>query len=295
MSRILVSGAAGFIGRNLVRVLQGAGRAEVVAIRRDVDFLSSESVQRAFADAGPVDYIIHAADKGGDARWSESHAATQFITNSLITVHALDAWRRVCPEARFVGLGSVWAYPADVSEVVEEKYWDGRMHPPTEHYGLTKKLLGVGIEAMRKEHGMRGVMLVLGAVYGSGDTSTRVIPSLIKRMRSRPETLEVWGSPDGTRDFVHIDDQIEGILRHLDYDGGLLNVSTGLSTTLQELVSTLVRILDYRGNVVFASGKNQGVVQRLIRVDKARAATGWPDNYRLHTLEEGLRKTIANE
>ena len=46
---------------------------------------------------------------------------------------------------------------------------------------------------MRREHEMRGTMLVLGNVYGPGDTSSRVIPSLIRRMQANPPVLEVWG------------------------------------------------------------------------------------------------------
>jgi len=216
------------------------------------------------------------------------------MANWQMAIHLLEAWRDLQPGARLIGFSSLWAYPEKVVDAVEEAYWDGRMHPPTEHYGLGKKVLGVGIQAMRREHGLSGTMLALGNVYGPGDASTRVIPSLIRRMRAAPQRLEVWGDGTETRDFVYVDDQIEGILRHIDFDGDLLNVTTGVYVPIRDVVSTLSRVMGYRGEVVYRSDKGLGVARRRVSVSKAGSITGWPANYRLNTLEEGLRKTIES-
>src|SRR5258707_831920 len=82
-------------------------------------------------------------------------------------------------------------------------------------------------------------LLVLGSVYGPGDVSGRVIPSLINRMKAMPSTLEVFSQSSATRDFVYIDDQIAGVIQHLDYDGELLNVTTGRYSTVDEVVRIL--------------------------------------------------------
>jgi nucleoside-diphosphate-sugar epimerase len=177
--------------------------------------------------------------------------------------------------------------------VREEEYWSGRMFPPTEHYGIVKKLLGVGIGAFRRQFGMGGTMLVLGNVYGPGDPSTRVVPSLIKRFRSNPPVLEVWGDGSQTRDFVYIDDQIEGILRHLDYDGDVLNVTTGVYRSIKELVGILAELTKYAGRIAFSQGQKGGVANRRVNIEAAHRASGWPDGLHLHSLEEGLRKTLA--
>jgi GDP-L-fucose synthase len=292
MRRFLVTGASGFLGRHLVRVLRGAGRGEVVAPPRGVDLLDRDATRQAFSGTGKVDYVLHAADVGGDARWAADHAGTQMLSNSRMALNLLEAWRDLQPQARLVGFSSLWAYPERVVEAHEEAYWDGRMHVPTEHYGLGKKLLGVGIQAMRREHGLSGTMLVLGNVYGPGDTSTRVIPSLIRRMRSSPARLEVWGDGTETRDFVYVDDQVEGVLQHLDSDAELLNVTTGVYFAIRDVVSTLSRLMDYGGEVVYQAGKGAGVARRRVDVSKAGKLTGWPGNHQLHTLEEGLRKTL---
>src|SRR5260370_16185397 len=206
MQRVLVSGGSGFIGRHLVRRMRSAGTHDVVVVPKGLDLRDRDAARRTLAGAGKLQYVVHAADVGGDAEWAASHAGTQLLANSLMALHMLEAWREFQPQARFVGLGSLWAYPEEIVEIVEEAYWSGRMHQPTEHYGLGKKLLGVGIQAMRRENGLSGTMLVLGNVYGPGDKSTRVIPSLIKRILAAPPVLQVWGDGPETRNFVYIAD-----------------------------------------------------------------------------------------
>jgi GDP-L-fucose synthase len=294
MKRFLVTGAGGFIGKNLVRALRERPECEVVAAGRDFDLRSQAAARSLFSEHGRFDYILHAADVGGDVGWSKAHAGSQFLDNASMAVHVLEAWRAHQPDARLVGFSTLWAYPESLMEVREQDYWSGPMHAPVEHYGVVKKALGVGIAALRRQWGMKGTMLVLGNVYGPGDPSTRVIPSLVKRFRSNPDVLEVWGDGSQTRDFVYIDDQIEGVLRHLDCDVDLLNITTGEYHSIREVVHLLAELTGYGGRIVFLADKGAGVSSRSVSIERARAATGWPDNVRLHTLEEGLRKTLAS-
>jgi len=291
--RYLVTGGGGFIGRHLVGRLSGIPGNEVVTVGRGADLTQRDNALTAFADAGAVDYVIHLADVQGDAGWSSRHAAEQFLANHYIALHVLEAWMQHQPAARFVGVSSLWAFPEAVVEVRESDYWAGRMHGPTEHYGMAKKVLGVGIGAARRELGLRGTMLVLGSVYGPNDPTFHVIPSLIRRMLANPNALEIFGDGTQTRDFIYIDDQVEGIIRHLNHDGELLNIGSGTSYAIREVVDTLVRVMSYRGQVTFDAASEVGVRNRKMIVDAARVATGWPNNHEFVSLVEGLTRTVA--
>jgi nucleoside-diphosphate-sugar epimerase len=294
LRRYLLTGGRGFIGRHLAPALRAREPGcEVICIGRETDLTVRDAAMGVFREAGRLDYVIHLADVSGDAKWSASHAVTQFLANSYIATHVIDAWTAHQPQARLVGLSTLWAYPERVVSAREDDYWDGRLHVPTEHYGLVKKLFGAGIGAARGERGARGTMLVLGSVYGPDDSTFHVIPSLIRRMRENPDRLEVFGDGTETRDFVYVDDQVEGIIRHLDYDGELLNIGSGAAYTIREVVECLVRLLPYRGQVVFQPAKADGVRQRRMDVSRATAATGWPGNVTLHSLDAGLAKTLA--
>ena len=111
-------------------------------------------------------------------------------------------------------------------------------------------------------------------------------------MRENPDLLEIWGDGTQTRDFIFVDDQIEGIFRHLDFNGELLNISSGASASIKEVVNILAELMDYKGKIVFDASKNAGVANRRINVSLASQTTGWPNNFQLHTLREGLLKTV---
>ena len=148
------------------------------------------------------------------------------------------------------------------------------------------------MEAFKRQHALKGTSLVLGSVYGPEDLTTHVIPSILKRMQENPNFLEIWGDGTQTRDFIYVDDQVQGIFQHLDYNGDLLNISSGKSHSIREVVEILAKLMDYKGKIVFDASKGAGVVNRRINTNLARQTTGWPDNFKLQTLEEGLLKTV---
>lgn len=293
MSRFLLTGGKGFLGRHLTRFLREREAVHAVnAVGREFDLTDPARVRELFQSQGAFDYILHFADVQGNARWSAENAATQFLANARMSVNLLEAWLLWQSQARLICFSSLWAYPEAVVDAAEKEYWNGRMHRPTEHYGLNKKTLGVGLEACKRQHGLKGTVLVLGSVYGPEDSTTHVIPSLLNRMRQNPELLEIWGDGSETRDFIYVEDQIQGILQHLDYNGELLNISSGRASSVRQIVEILVRLMDYKGRVVFDAAKSSGAPPRRLDTSLAAHTTGWPANFKFHTLEEGLQKTV---
>ena len=292
MTRFLITGGTGFIGAALARRLTSVhGAPQVVAVGREFDLEQPAQAGRLFNGHGRFDYVVHLADVQGTAAWSAEHAAAQFMRNTAISWNVLRCWREFQPQARMVTTSSLWAYPEAATVASEEHYWAGRMHRPTEHYGLGKKVMSTGIEAHKRQYGMKGTTLVLGSVYGPGDLSTHVIPSLIRRMRESPERLEIWSDGTERRQFIYIDDQIEGIVRHLDYDGELLNVVTDTEHSVADVVRLLADILEYKGSIVFGTASGAGF--RRLDSRLARQVSGWPDNMSFVPLARGLQQTVA--
>ena len=120
MKRVLVLGAGGFIGRNLVRCLSVQGY-DVVAPGRDLDLRHYEDCRVALRGE-PCDAIVHAADVSGNVAWSHAHAGDQLLSNAQMATAVLQAWHEEQPRAQLVGLSSLWAYPDSVAEVREADY-----------------------------------------------------------------------------------------------------------------------------------------------------------------------------
>jgi len=196
------------------------------------------------------------------------------------------------PHARLVGFSSLWAYPAQVVLAREQDYWNGPLHEQIQHYGLNKKFLGGGLQACKQQLRINGTMLVLGSVYGPGDHSDHVIPSLIQRMKDNPNALEVWGSGGQVRDFIYVEDQVNAIYLHRDFNGNLLNISGGLSYSIRDVVEALTKLLAYTGEITYISEEVTGEDVRRMDMTLAEQETGWPDNYNLRSLEEGLLLTL---
>lgn len=293
MKRYLVTGARGFVGSHLAAYLRAQNpKVDVLAVGREVDLRDPAAVDRLMREAGRLDYIFHLADVSGNARWAAENAGTQFFGNARMALNVLESVSRHQQQARLVGFSSVWAYPAALEVARESDYWSGPLPEGIEHYGVTKKLLGSGLAACKRQFGVHGTILVLGSVYGPGDRSDHVIPSLIRRMREDPETLEVWGSGEQVRDFIYIEDQVRGIDLHKDFEGDLLNVSGGNAYSIRRVVEVLCRLLRYTGKVIFRMEEGGKPDIRTMDMSAAERATGWPGNFRLRSLEEGLELTL---
>jgi nucleoside-diphosphate-sugar epimerase len=293
VKRFLITGGTGFIGRALAARLAAIhGASQVLAVGREFDLEDSARADQLFASHGRFDYIVHLADVQGNAAWSAAHSGSQFMRNTAISWNVLRCWKAHQADARLVTASSLWAYPEAVAIADEDHYWSGRMHVPTEHYGLAKKIIGMGIEGHKREYGMHGTTLVFGSVYGPGDRSTHVVPSLIRRMAESPARLDVLGDGNELRQFIYIDDQIEGIIRHLDYNGDLLNVVGGRARSIADVVRILVTRVGYSGKVVF--GPAPSGTNRILDSRRAERVSGWPSDVSFVSLEEGLARTVAS-
>ena len=299
-ARVLLTGAAGFLGRAVRQQLAAAGCATVVAPRQaEYDLTREADVERLFA-AHPVDLVLHLAADVGGIGYNLAHPGRVFYANAVMGALVMEhAWR--AGAAKFVGVGSVCAYPEHARVPFrEEELWDGYPEPTNGAYGSAKRMMLVQGQAYRAQYGFNAVHLLMMNLYGPGDhfepERSHVIPALIRRLveataAGAPE-LVVWGDGRATREFLYVDDAARGILQAAErYDEGEpVNLGAGFEISIRDLAMLLAELAGYRGRLVFDASKPSGQQRRSADVSRAKRAFGFEAAV---GFREGLGRTLA--
>lgn len=297
--RTLVTGASGFVGRNLTPLLAAAGCDLVAPPRTAYDLLEQADVRRLMADTRP-DLVFHLAALSGGILANRDYPADFCYQNLLMnTMVAHEAWR--AGVSKFVTLIGGCSYPAQAKNPIRETdLWNGYPQEESAAYSLAKRMSVVMADAYRRQHGFDGVVLVPGNLYGPHDNfdlqNAHVIPATIRKFfeakrRGDPEIV-AWGTGAPVRDFIYVRDACEVIVLAAErYSGSeIINLSSGVRTTIRELIETVAELTRFQGQVRWDASKPDGQMFKGFDVSRMHELLG----YRCPTtLREGLASTIT--
>jgi len=191
----------------------------------------------------------------------------------------------------------VCAYPKFTpTPFSEDDLWNGYPEETNAPYGVAKKTLFVGGAAYRDQYGLDAIFLLPANMYGPRDnfhpTNAHVIPDLVRKMHEKTDRVVLWGDGTPTREFLYVDDCVEGLLLAADrYDGPEpVNLGTGVETSIKELAELVAELAGFNGEIVWDDSMPNGQPRR--NLDATRAAKLF--GFRAKTsLREGLERTIA--
>ncbi len=283
--RIMVSGGAGFIGSRLVRKLANSGHEVVI-----VDDLSKGSLAgiKDLQDAGVVklnkhdirvvdglaemfrgcDALIHLAAVStvpeAEADLSKAFTVNVVGTENLLKISAETGLDRIV----FASSAAVYGdNPRAVSENTKPN--------PLGVYGSTKLLGERLLESYSRSHNIKSVALRIFNVYG-GERGTGVVDSFLRScIEDKP--LTVYGNGENVRDFIHVDDVVEAILKALNFTerGSLFerfNIATGRPTTIIELARMILTAFGKPLRLIKHEAERSGDI-RFSLADVTRART----------------------
>src|SRR5205085_4111730 len=174
-------------------------------------------------DARP-DLVIHLAARVGGIGANQRNPGKFFYDNLMMGVQLIHEGMRA-NVGKLVALGTICSYPKfAVPPFREEDLWNGYPEETNAPYGVAKKALLVGAQSYREQYGLNSIFLLPANLYGPRDnvheTNAHVIADLIRKLTAGDDEVVLWGDGSPTREFLYVEDCVDGILLATEqYDG----------------------------------------------------------------------------
>jgi dTDP-glucose 4,6-dehydratase len=302
VSRIVVTGAAGFIGSHLCEALLARGDS-VVGIDNlltgdlnniahlpalDFQFIRHDVTQYIDVD-GPVDYVLHWASPASPIDYLELPIQTLKV-GSLGTHNALGLAK--AKGATFVLASTSEIYGDPLEHPQKETYW-GHVNPigPRGVYDEAKRFAEAITLAYHRAHGVDTKIVRIFNTYGPRMRlrDGRAVPAFTSQALAN-EDVTVFGDGKQTRSFCYVTDLVRGILSLMDAKTNEpVNIGNPHELTIEEIARTIVRLVGSTSKIVYRPLPVDDPKQRQPDITRARNLLGWEPKV---GLEEGLRKSI---
>jgi GDP-L-fucose synthase len=293
--RILVTGGAGFLGHSVCRALSERGCTEITVPRRSwCDLTSEEDTVDLFDDVRPQVVLHLAAEVGGIGANMKTPGRFTYA-NLAMGLNVVEQSRRFEAE-KVVVVGTVCSYPhSPPVPFVEADLWNGYPEPTNAGYGIAKRAIYELLRQYHAQYGMPGAVVIPTNLYGPCDNfdpaSSHVIPAMIRRFcGTDPVTL--WGTGSASREFLHVDDAAEGIVRAAEIvtDPSPINLGGGGEVNMRDLAEIIATACQYTGDISWDASKPDGQPRRAVDATRAREILGWTPGV---SLEDGIAETVS--
>jgi len=300
--RVVITGAAGFLGSHLADKLVAMGYSVVgvdnfvtgdranVAHLAGKDFeLIEHNISEPFFISGPVDYVLHWASPASPIDYAELPIPTLKV-GSLGTYHALGIAK--AKNAAFVLASTSEVYGDPLEHPQKETYW-GHVNPigPRSVYDEAKRFAEAITFAYHREHGIDTKIVRIFNTYGPRMrvNDGRAVPAFASQAL-RNEDVTIFGDGSQTRSFTYVSDLVDGVIRlMLSKEHGPINIGNPREMTIKEIAETIIRMTGSKSTIVYRPLPKDDPKQRRPDITLARTLLGWEPKV---ALEEGLVTTL---
>ena len=293
---VFVAGHRGLVGSAVVRRLEVEGFTDVRTVGREALDLRHQSAVDAWFDEERPRYVFLVAGTVGGIHANSTRPAEFLYDNLMIHGTVVQAAHRIGVE-KLLYLGSSCIYPRLANQpITEEALLGGPLEPTNEGYALAK-IVGIKLcETYRRQYGNDFISAMPTNLYGPGDNfdleDGHVLPALMRRFHEAQEAglaeVEVWGTGDARREFLHVDDLADACLFLMDHysEAGHVNVGTGVDLTIRELAETVRDLVYPEADLAFDTSRPDGMPRKVLDVSRL-TDLGW-------TASTGLAEGLAS-
>ncbi|MDR4494364.1 MAG: NAD-dependent epimerase/dehydratase family protein [Nitrospirales bacterium] len=307
-SHVLVTGAGGFLGTNIVkRLIQDGALVRGILHRRNpqykhpnieyvtADLTNMEDCRRAVEG---MDYVFMCAANTSGAAVMATQPLAHVTPNVVMNAQMLEASYQARVK-KFLFISSSAAYPPSGDRpVAESEMFDGDPYEAYFSVGWMKRYAEVlcRIYSEKIKDPMKTVVVRPSNVYGPYDKfdpdRSHVTAALIRKVIERQAPLEVWGTGDDVRDLIYVDDFIDAVMLAMKKIEGFepVNIGYGDGFRIRDVLNTLLEVDGFQdARVVVNPAKPSMIPIRLIDVGKAKALLDFTPRT---NLAVGLQKTL---
>jgi dTDP-glucose 4,6-dehydratase len=300
--RVVITGAAGFIGSHLSDALLDRGYA-VVGIdnlltgdlaniahikNRDFEFIKHD-VTNYINVEGPVYAVLHWASPASPIDYLELPIPTLKV-GALGTHKALGLAK--AKGARFVIASTSEVYGDPLEHPQKETYW-GNVNPigPRGVYDEAKRFAEAMTTAYHRYHGLDAKIVRIFNTYGPRMRvkDGRAVPAFMSQAL-RDEDVTVFGDGSQTRSFCYVSDLVDGIIRMMESsENSPINIGNPTEMTIRQIAETIIEMTGSKSRIIYQPLPEDDPKVRRPDITRARTLLGWEPKV---DLREGLTKTI---
>lgn len=304
--KVLVAGGAGFVGTNLILKLLEQEAIVRATIHKKSPQIKNSKVEFIKVDLSKasdcqkitegMNYVFMCAANTSGAAVIENtplaHVTPNVIMNSLMLEAAHKAGVK-----KFLFISSNTVYPltdypvkeTDVNYSLYEKYF-----PVAWMKLFTEKMCEM--YSTKIKNPMMCVVVRPGNIYGPYDDfgweGSHVIPALIRKVIERHQPLEVWGNGKDIKDFIYVEDLVEGLILAMEKINQFdqINIGGGKPITIRDVLKAIFKADNFKNpEIIFNSSKPTMIPIRLININKAKKILDFTPKA---SLEAGIKKTV---
>ena len=295
---ILVTGATGFLGKRICRILKEEGKVFYpTSLSMGVDLRVQKETFSLFEKVRPT-YVMNCSSYVGGIQFGLKHSGEIFYNNSLILVNLLEACRQYNIK-RLINPISNCVYPSKASLFKESEIWDGALDDSVFVYGMVRKLSYVGSVAYKKQYDLDTVNLILSNMYGPEDhfqeERSHALGALIMKIVNARDndipSVIVWGTGTPVREWLHVDDGARAMIIALDIEKYQYPINIGIAKgiSIRDLAYMIKKLVNYKGKLLFDSTMIDGAPYKTVDGSLGKKLLNWSPKI---NLEQGILETI---
>jgi GDP-L-fucose synthase len=293
--KVLVTGATGFLGTKLCHSLEKKNFEVIKISSKNADLTQFGSLNEF--DEISFKYIFHLAAWTQAGDFCLHHPGEQWIINQKINTNVLEWWQLKQAQAKLVSIGTSCSYSTN-RPLQEEYYLEGTPIESLYTYGMTKRMMQIGLFALNKQYGLSYLTVVPSTLYGAdyhtdGRQMHFIFDLIRKILRGKifKENVELWGNGEQKRELVLVDDFVNILMQLvIDQNNQIINIGAGKEYTIKHFAGLICKKIGYDfEDIKFDVTKYVGAKSKCLDITKLKSIL---PEYELTPLEIGLDKTI---